>query len=51
MSGPAHCTDILLVSAVSRAEQGRDTQARGEKESEGEILHSQGAQDGWCIEG
>lgn len=51
VSRPAHCTDILLVSAASRAEQGKDTQTQGEEESEREILHSQGAQDGWRIEG
>ncbi len=38
MSGPAQCTDTLLVSASSRAEQERDTQAQGGRQSEGEIL-------------
>lgn len=55
MSGPAHYTDTLLVSAVSRAEQGwRDTQTEGERERENEgvrerFLCSQGGQNGWCM--
>lgn len=48
--GPARCTDTLLVSVVSRAEQGRATQAQGENETKGEILHSQWEQDGWCVQ-
>lgn len=50
MSGPAHCTGTLLVSVVTRADQGRDTDSDGgEKESEAEILLLQGVQYGSCI--
>lgn len=34
MPGPVHCTDTLLVSVVSRAEQGRDTQTVTGRERE-----------------
>lgn len=34
MSGPVHCTDTLLVSVVSRAEQGRDIQTVTGRERE-----------------